>query len=250
MKTLIFTLITLSFAFSHAGRIDNYYREVARTGKIHRPHRIGMPKPLTDIFDRRSFYKAVRDGNIAKVKDSLDRQEIDPNAPSPFSNEPPLYDAAMGGNKEMVELLLTHPGINPNIRNISGYTILQMYSFTNSKSVYLNVVEAILKHHKTDPNIKSKDGFAPLHTAANKANSRMTRLLLTHPRINPNVTNDSGFTPLHIAALRGDTLIVKSLLNHPQTNLHLRNKFGDTALEAALSRGHKETAEVIRKHQE
>ena len=62
--------------------------------------------------------------------------------------------------------------------------------------------------------------------------------------------NDSGFTPLHIAALRGDTLIVKSLLNHPQTNLHLRNKFGDTALEAALSRGHKETAEVIRKHQE
>ena len=29
MKTLIFTLITLSFAFSHAGRIDNYYRGLA-----------------------------------------------------------------------------------------------------------------------------------------------------------------------------------------------------------------------------
>ena len=33
MKTLIFTLITLSFALSHAGRIDNYYRGLATKGK-------------------------------------------------------------------------------------------------------------------------------------------------------------------------------------------------------------------------
>lgn len=31
MKALIFTLITLSFAFSHAGRIDNYYGGIAET---------------------------------------------------------------------------------------------------------------------------------------------------------------------------------------------------------------------------
>ena len=33
MKTLIFTLITLSFAFSHAGRVDNYYRGLASEAK-------------------------------------------------------------------------------------------------------------------------------------------------------------------------------------------------------------------------
>ena len=37
MKLLIFISVTLSFTLSHAGRIDNYYRNIAKVGKIHNP---------------------------------------------------------------------------------------------------------------------------------------------------------------------------------------------------------------------
>ena len=252
MKTLIFTLITLSFSLSYAGRIDHYYREVAKTGKIHRPHRMGIIKTLRIKLglEQRSFHKAIRQGDLARVKDFLDRQEIDPNAPSPFSNEPPLYDAAMGGNKEMVELLLTHPEINPNIKDTSGYTILQLYSIASPVGFNMKIAKALLNHHKTDPNIKDEGGHSALHIASSQGRSDMVELLLTHPKTDPNIKNKEGFAVIHIAAIMNDLRSIKALLRHPDIKVNaLGGEFRITALEAALSGGHKEVAEAIKEYQ-
>ena len=221
MKTLIFTLITLSFSLSYAGRIDHYYREVAKTGKIHRPHRMGIIKTLRIKLglEQRLFHKAVRQGDLTKVKDFLNRPEIDPNASiSPHRNEPPLLLAVIRGEKPMVELLLTHPRIDPNIKVTHGYTLLYKAAMAGR----VDIVEALLNHSKTDPNVKSPPGY----------------------------------TPLHAVAVKGDLPVVEALLRHPDINSHARHgdilmheSWRKDALEMASARGHKEIVEAIQNHQ-
>ena len=258
MKLLIFILITLSFTLSYAGRIDHYYRDIAKVGKIHRPNLKGMFRSLRmklGLFglEQHSFYKAVRQGDLAKVKDFLNRPEIDPNQAN--SSIPPLfaaaisYEATMRGNMDMVELLLTHPRIDPNVKS-GGYTILQFYSVPSAIKFNIKIAEVLLKHPKTDPNITDNNGFSALHIATSTGRSNMMELLLTHPRIDPNTKNEHGFAPIHTATTRNDLRSVNALLRHPDIRVDvLGGELGRTALEMASRLGYKEIAEAIQNHQ-
>ena len=93
MKTLIFTLITLSFAFSHAGRIDNYYREIAKVGRSNPVTNLGsiFQRPfLRNFREKIKMYEigeytshdvafAIKRGDFEKFKLMWEKKPFDPN---------------------------------------------------------------------------------------------------------------------------------------------------------------------------
>ena len=188
MKTLIFTLITLSFSLSHAGRIDHYYRDVARVG--------GRPKP-PPVTKRRSsrfsvallnsqrnvkefypaivkeFYLAIVKGDIKKVSDFLDTG-MDPNLKHDTTGTTSLMIASNRGHKGIAKLLLDY-GMGPNITNSLGMTALMHAAYSGHKAV-----AKLLLDYGADPNIKNSFGLTALMYASNRRHKAVEKLLLDY----------------------------------------------------------------------
>ena len=74
-------------------------------------------------------------------------------------NQTILHDACRSGHIDVVEELLSHPKIDPNIQGRSGYTPLNIACGRG----HVRVVKALLRHRLTKPNLKNKNGEAPFH---------------------------------------------------------------------------------------
>lgn len=130
-----------------------------------------------------------------------------------------LYIACKKGILEAVNMLLEHPGINPNLTSKKGTPL-----HIACKNRHLAVVEALLKHPDINPNL-SGNGDIPLYTACKKGILEVVNALLKHPDINPNLaTTPFAFVnlagewrviPLYVACQEGHLAVVKALLKHP-----------------------------------
>ncbi|CAG9936169.1 unnamed protein product [Clonostachys rosea f. rosea IK726] len=85
----------------------------------------------------------------------------------------PLHVAANRQRIEVIEYLLSHPDINPNLANQNGCTALHIAVFGND----VQAVGELLAHPKTDRNLETNDGQTALSIARSLEYHRLTQLL-------------------------------------------------------------------------
>jgi ankyrin repeat protein len=110
--------------------------------------------------------------------------------------------AAMNSNVNIVKLLLEHPNIDVNIRDVDGWTVLMRVCKYNTYS-NIEIVKLLLKHPNIDVNIQDVDGWTALIVAVDnniQSNIEIIKLLLEHPDINVNIKDVDGWNALMTAS--------------------------------------------------
>lgn len=149
-----------------------------------------------------------------------------------------LHRSAQKGQKAVLELLL-QSGANPNTRNRSGDSVLNMAT----RGGHEELVELLLVSG-ADPNLTNKSGSTPLHQAALKGHEALVRLLLKN-NADPNTVNDSGATALHEAVSGGHDMVVKQLLEGKANQSMGNSVSGDTMLVSAARGGYYTIVQIL-----
>lgn len=157
-----------------------------------------------------------------------------------------LNVAAMKGNEQIVDILLTNPNTNLNIPSINGETPLIHATESGTE----NIVTALLKDpEKINVNLQDTFGDTALISAAARGNIPMVTALLKHPEININIPTNLGDTALTFAILNGHKRIAKTLLNRPEidVNINVKARYGGgTALDIAERKGYSSLVELLK----
>ena len=107
----------------------------------------------------------------------------------------PLMTACGNGLTEAVQRLIQVPEIDLNFQNNKGVTAA-MWAVTGGKDECVKMLRNV---PGVNWNIKDKSGWSPITYAINDGNSDILRILLTIPNINPNITDFRGRTLYQIA---------------------------------------------------
>jgi ankyrin repeat protein len=213
----------------------------------------------------REFFKAVTQGEIAKVKELL---KADPQL------------AAAKNEKGRSAVLLATYYRKPEVVAVLLATGVELNIFEASATGQTARVRALLKQDATLVNAYAPDGFFPLglavffghretfdvllaagadvnavtresmkitalHSAVTARQFEMARTLIARgANVNPRQA-ENGVTPLHEAVANGSIEFAKLLLEH-KADLNAKTKDGKTPLAHAVSRSQKEMASWLR----
>jgi ankyrin repeat protein len=149
---------------------------------------------VTEKVNPEDFFKAVKDNEIAKVKEYLAKDPTLVKAvTSDFLKETALAISSFNGNKEIVELLLQN-GADPNVFDDMGIAPIIGAARTNRAEI----IEMLIKN-KADIKIKTKNGEeTALHYAAEFNSGDAAKILLANGA-DKTAKTTSGKTPLDIA---------------------------------------------------
>ncbi|KAJ7591894.1 ankyrin repeat-containing domain protein [Mycena floridula] len=140
------------------------------------------------------------------------RPDVDVNRRSGEYGHTALTYAAKNGNLPVVEHLLQHPDIQPDLPNLPRWrnddpsgTALQ-HAIWNGK---VEVVEKLSSY--VDINLVDENNRTPLSEAAEWGKDKIVACLVRHPQILPNLADSRGITPL-MYATRGSHLSTLEIL--------------------------------------
>jgi len=149
-----------------------------------------------------------------------------------------LFHAIKSRNRSCIELVLQkmlnlHGPTSFHWANDKGTTALHLAV----KERHLTLVRFLLEDGKCDPSPRMRrDGWTPLHTAANRReNIKMIRMLVMYGADVNAAVSGSGWTPLHGAVMEKDKESVEYLLRHGLINLNLKASKRDVANGAKLT---------------
>jgi len=202
--------------------------------------------PLADVNQRDGDGKAilhevVHDRNgIDKVEYSLKQENIIVDIRQ-NDNTTPLYQAALCGNIDAVELLLKYP-TDVNAYNIYNEWAILHCSVSNQ---YESIVLRLLQHPNIDVNARDNLRNTALHISAERGYERIVGLLLKHPKIEINAKDQLGWTALTKATFNGYGNIVRQLISHPDLEASLVDQNRQTALHWAASAGRLDMVQIL-----
>lgn len=176
-------------------------------------------------------------GNIEVIKKLLHKVDINAQDNEGYTA---LMTAAMYGKDDIVELLLTVPGIDLNVQNNEKETAL-MVAASHSESV----VNRLLQVPSININAQDHEGETALMKAIMVGNEYVVKLFLQIPTLNINAQDKWGTTALMKAYNRPN--IFKLLLRVSGININLQDNDGQTALTKAALCGYRETVEILLK---
>ena len=151
----------------------------------------------------------------------------------------PLHQAAAGGHKHAVTLLLNE-GCPIDVRESNGWSALHFAAMLGKVDVIV-----LLVNHGLDVNIEDNEGRTPLHSAAAKGQLKSVRTLLRlDGRKSLTKIAREGGTPLHHAVAGGHKDVVTLLLKEgcPVTT---RDGNGVSVLHVAAHFGREELIEHL-----
>ena len=155
-------------------------------------------------------------------RSNIVKQLILAHADLQFGTPPSLWQAALGGEPDVVKLLLSE-GLSPNLLNKDGWSPLR----SAASEDHVNVVELLLQNG-ADVNLRDKDGYTALMLAASYGYVTVVELLLRNGA-DVNLQDKDGWTPLMSAASYGHVNAVELLLQKG-ADVTLQNKNGHTVL--------------------
>jgi uncharacterized protein len=215
---------------------------------------------------RQEFFKAVSEGDTAKVKGLLGKDSglasaVDEKGVSA------LLKAVYYGKKPVVDLLLatdiklnifeaSATGKTARVNELLGQDkgLLNSYSADGFSPLGLAIffanqetAEALLRAG-ADVSQASKNAMkvAPLHSAAASKQVEIARRLL-ELGANPNARQESGLTALHEVAANGQIEFAKLLLNQG-ADVNAKTDAGKTPMAIAVAAGQTEMANLLRQH--
>ena len=154
-----------------------------------------------------------------------------------------VFEAAAAGDLARVRELVERERAQANAVSPDGYTPLGLAAFFKRSDV-----AAYLVDRGADPRAASRQGgFTPLHSAvatdAAPTDVELVRRLLD-AGADPNARSESGGTPLHTTAFTGDRTSMELLLECGG-DASIKNEQGKTAADIARERGHSEIARLL-----
>ena len=198
MKKLLVFILALSLfgLFSCGKKADN--NKVSDDKKT--------DQKVTEKVNPDDFFKAVKDNEVAKVKDYLSKDPTLVKAvTTDFLKETALAISAFNGNKEIVELLLAK-GADPNVYDDMGIPPILGAARQNRGEI----IEMLLKN-KAEVNIKNKSGEeTALHYAAEYNSADAAKVLLANGA-DKTAKNTSGNTPLDVAKNKKSDKVIELL---------------------------------------
>jgi ankyrin repeat protein len=160
---------------------------------------IGLPSAHAD--QRTDFFRAVLNDSARTVTRLLERG-LDPNTPDEHG-QTALVAALKEDSHDVVEALLKHPALQPDLANRAGETPLMMAALRGNRAM----VERLLALGAQ----VNRDGWTPLHYAASGEEPALLALLLDRGA-QVDAVSPTGMTPLMMAArygaIDGATLLV------------------------------------------
>ena len=140
----------------------------------------------------------------------------------------PLYLAALFSSNPVVFAALLKGGADPNAKAKNGFTPLHAAAQHNGALV----VAALLKGGAV-PNAKDKDGWTPLHLAAKSSRTPAVFIALLTAGADSGARNIQGATPLHVAAQENRNPAVVAALVEGGADPNAKARNGVTPLHAA-----------------
>lgn len=129
------------------------------------------------------------------------------------------FDFARNNDKQSLEIML-NAGLNVNLANHKGDTLLMLASYHNS----LDVAEMLLSRG-AEVDKKNDKAQTPLAGVCFKGHYKMAELLLKY-NANPNEDNGMGLSPINCAIMFHRKEILKLLLEHSNKKLGFFQKIG------------------------
>lgn len=139
-----------------------------------------------------------------------------------------LHEVVKKENTELIDFLLSKEGIDLDVRNASGKTVLHILTASGKRSIVKKLLE-----HGACTNIKSNDGRTPLHWAAIHGDIETAKLLLAHGA-NINLRNNHNTSALIFAAHNQEDEMVEFLV-YREAVVAGENLDSDTALKLTVS---------------
>ncbi|MFA5958985.1 MAG: ankyrin repeat domain-containing protein [Tatlockia sp.] len=224
---------------------------------------------VANYFSQYLFY-ACKNNQLLQVNLLLMFNIVNINTQDKWGNTP-LHIATEYGHYKLVEMLLKHPEIMPNIKNVDEKTPLHLScqkkpyeaSYIASKENNIKILYALINHPGILVNATGVRGWSPLGVACFWRNQESVFALLSKEKIDVNIQNEEGNTPLHIAHINTDydqgaplveleskmsLPIVNALLAREDINVNIKNKKGETPLHVDVRLGEYYLAKKIMKY--
>lgn len=141
--------------------------------------------------------------------------------------------AAQHGNNRLVEFLLTEETVDPDSKDVNGFTPLLFAA----QCGHAMTVEVLLDPNKNKGKVtfdsQNYTGWTPLSYAAYLGDARVVRLLLWTGCVKLDTPTDCGRTPLSLAVEKGHVDVME-LLTKSGANPNFKDKGGRTPLVWAI----------------
>lgn len=150
------------------------------------------------------------------------------------------YDNASGNSSPggLIRAILTHPGVDPNVRNNHGETALHCAAKTGTEAAIME----ILLNERAHAVLQAVDtsGKSVLHCAAGANDPGALNRLLTVPEFTRqlHVPDREGRTPLHHAAMAASDACARILLSRSDIDPAVRDAEGRMAVHHAAASPH------------
>ena len=192
---------------------------------------------------RERFLNACWDSDLVNVKDCL-KKGVDVNTVGVSQSAlgrgwdtwSGLKVAAFKDYPELLDLLLSQPGINVNlptrhVRSFGSEWTPLMFACQMGNH---EIVRKLLQMPGIDILNKDDDGWTALHVAANWGNSKCLEELAKVPGLEWSCKDIDGQTPLYLALLNGHPDCVRIIASQPRVDVAVKTNHGQTLVEAAL----------------